>query len=124
MKRHPRLAIRTPQRVSKARASVTEKSIREWFSELQQNIDENNWGSIFQDPSRVFNSDESCIQLCPKTGKVVGMKGWKNIYELGPSPEKSTLTFLGTFSARGDIVQPMLIYPYVRMPADIVRRSL
>ena len=51
------------------------------------------------------------------------MKGWKNVYELGPSPEKSTLTFLGTFSARGDIVQPMLIYPYVRVPADIVRST-
>ena len=51
------------------------------------------------------------------------MKGWKNVYELGPSLEKSTLTFLGTFSARGDIVQPMLIYPYVRVPADIVRST-
>ena len=55
---------------------------------------------IFNDPSRVFNSDESNIQLCPKTGKVVGLKGWKNVYEVAPAPEKSTLTFLGIFSAQ------------------------
>ena len=75
---------------------------------------------IFNDPARVYNSDESNIQLCPKTGKVLGIKGHKNIYEVAPGPEKSTLTFLGTFNARGDIVCPAIIYPYVRMPKDII----
>ena len=75
---------------------------------------------IFDDPSRVYNTDETCIQLCPSTGKVIGITGWKNIYEVAPGPEKSTLTFLGTFNARGDIVAPMIIYPYVRIPKDIV----
>ena len=75
---------------------------------------------IFDDPSRVFNTDETCMQLCPSTGKVIGIRGWKNIYEVAPGPEKSNLTFLGTFNAKGDIVAPMIIYPYVRIPKDIV----
>ena len=121
MKLHPMLSMRTPERVSKARVGVTETSIREWFGELRRNIAEFHWEEIFSDPSRIYNSDESNIQLCPKTGKVIGLKGWKNVYELGPGPEKSTLTFLGTFNASGDIVQPMIVYPYVRVPSDIVR---
>ena len=121
MRRHSSLSVRTPERVSKARVGITESSIREWFKELQLNIKDNNWENIFEDASRIFNSDESNIQLCPKTGKVIGLRGWKNVYELGPAPEKSTLTFLGTFSARGDIVQPMIIFPYLRVPKDIVR---
>ena len=118
MKRHPSLSIRTPEHVSKARVGITE---REWFAELCENITNHKWEQIFQDPSHIFNSDESNIQLCPKTGKVVGLKGWRNVYELGTAPEKSTLTFLCTFSARGDIVQPMIIFPYVRVPKDIVK---
>ena len=74
---------------------------------------------MMEDPSRVFNADETCIRLCPDTGKVLGIKGWKNIYEVAPGPEKSTLTFLGTFSASGVNVTPMIIYPYVRLPRDI-----
>lgn len=94
MKRHPVLSVRTPERVSKARAGITETDIRKWFSNLTFEMEKVQAMDIFQDPSQVFNSDESNIQLCPKTGKVIGMKGWKNIYELAPGPEKSTLTFL------------------------------
>ena len=75
---------------------------------------------IMLDPTRIFNTDETCIQLCPKSGKVLGFRGWKNIYEVAAGPEKSNLTFLGTFSASGEVVAPMLIYPYVRLPEDIV----
>ena len=71
------------------------------------------------DPSRVFNTDETCVQLCPKTGKVLGVRGWRNIYEVAPGTEKSNLTFLGTFRADGEIVTPLIIYPYQRVPKDI-----
>ena len=106
--------------MSKARARITEGSIREWFASLKANIEEIGATEIFADPSRVYNLDETNIQLDPLTGKVVGIRGWRNIYEIGPGPAKSTLTFIGTFNARGDCVSPTLIYPYVRMPRDIL----
>ena len=56
------------------------------------------------------------------TGKVIGIAKWKNVYEVAPGPEKSNLTFLGTFSASGEIVSPMVIYPYQRLPKDIKDR--
>ena len=78
---------------------------------------------MFSDPSKIFNSDESNIQLCPKTGEVIGICGWKNVYEVGCGPEKSNLTFLGTFISRGDIVCPAVIYPYLWVLKDIVRNA-
>ena len=58
------------------------------------------------------------MQLCPSTGKIVGIAGWKNIYEIAPGREKSNLTFLGTFEANGAVVTPMIIYSYIRLPKD------
>ena len=123
MQRNPQLSVRIPERVSKARAAVTEESIRRWFNELNENLINENLTEIFSDPSRVFNSDETNIQLCPKTGKVIGIRGWKNVYDVSSGPEKSSLTFLGTFNARGDIVCPAVIYPYLRVPKVIVRSA-
>lgn len=36
LKRHPELARRTTEGISKAKAAVTEKSLRKWFQELQE----------------------------------------------------------------------------------------
>ena len=121
MKRHSILSVRTPERVSKARAGITEEDIRAWFACLKDEMVKINALDVFDDPSRVCNSDESNLQLCPKTGKVIGPKGWKNVYELTPGPDKSTLTFLGTFSASGEIICPAIIYPYQRIPRNIVK---
>ena len=70
---------------------MTEPDIRKWFSDLRSNLDEIGALDVLDDPSRVFNSDDSNIQLAPKTGTVVGIKGWKNCYEIAAGPEKSTL---------------------------------
>ena len=120
MRRNPTVSVRIPERVSKARARVTKPTVLNWFNVLKETLEEMGCFDILSDPSRVFNCDETNIQLCPDTGKVVGIKGWRNIYEVGPGPEKSTLTFVGTFNAAGDIVTPTLIYPYLRIPKDIV----
>ena len=119
MKRHQEISVRTPERVSKARAGVTEDAIRKWFTKLRENLTEMNALDVLENPDRIFNSDETCMQLAPTTGKVLGMRKWKNIYEVSPGPEKSNLTFLGTFSASGKIPTPMIIYPCIRLRAEI-----
>ena len=113
------MSIRVPEHVSKASAGITETSIRQWFSDLHQNIRELGAEEIFNDPSRIFNADETCVQLCRSSGKVIGLRGWKDIYSIASGPEKSSLTFLGTISANGRIVSLLLIYPYQRVPKDI-----
>ena len=74
---------------------------------------------VFENSKRVFILDETNIQLCPLTVKVVSFRATKNAYEVGPSPCKSTLSFVGTFNASGSIVVPATIYPYLRLPSDI-----
>ena len=97
MKRNPEVTVRTPERVSKARAGITESDIRQWFVSAKTNLDQiPGANEALQDPRRIFNTDESCIQLAPSTGKVISITGWKNVYEIAPGAEKSNLTFLGT----------------------------
>ena len=120
MRRNPEVAFRTPERVSKARAGISERDIRKWFADAKQNF-EGIPGALeaISDPRRVFNTDETCIQLAPPTGKVISITGWKNVYEVAPGPVKSNLTFLGTYNANGETITPMILYPYVRLPAEI-----
>ena len=63
MDKYKNLAFRVPERVFKGRAGVSEASIRLWFNELYENVKEQNLEVIFRDPTRIFNCDESNIQL-------------------------------------------------------------
>lgn len=71
------------------------------------------------DPTRIFNADESGFSLCPKTGKVLGTKGFKNMLEIKRGSEKDNLTVLVTFSADGRLCPPCIVYPYVKPPRSI-----
>ena len=119
LKRNPEVSVRTPERVSKARGGITEE-IRNWFENARTQFARiPGANDALADPRRVFNTDESCIQLAPPTGKVISITGWKNVYEVAPAAEKSNLTFLGTYNANGETVTPMIVYPYIRLPAEI-----
>nr|CAI5839558.1 unnamed protein product [Callosobruchus analis] len=63
---------------------------------------------ILNDPSRVFNADESGFQLCPKTKKVLAPRGAKNIYEVDVGQAKASITVLFIFAAAGNITPPMI----------------
>lgn len=62
--------------VNKARAIVTEESIRSWFRVLKQYLTDTKNEDILEDPDRILNGDET---RCPKTVKVLGPRGWKNL---------------------------------------------
>ena len=99
---------------------MNETSIRLWFEQLRNNINNRGLNDMMEDPTRIFNCDECNLQLSPSTGKVVAIRGKKNVYEVSPRHDKSALTFVGTFSADGKVVKPTIIYPYVRIPRDIL----
>ncbi|KAJ8937651.1 hypothetical protein NQ318_002165 [Aromia moschata] len=98
LKRHPNLAKRTPEAVSKASSNVSEKYIRKCFCNIEQYLKEKQYFDILKDPTRVFNGDETCFLLCPKEDKVIAP----------PWREKCAIT------------PPMVIYPYKRLPTNIV----
>ncbi|KAJ8940863.1 hypothetical protein NQ314_010550 [Rhamnusium bicolor] len=81
LRRHPEIRARTAETINKARATVTQEHIRSWLRELKSYLLEIHAADLLEDPSRIFNGDESGFSLCPKTGKVPGPKGFRNLYD-------------------------------------------
>lgn len=119
MRRHPELSERTAEAVTSASANVSEKDIKGWFHKIELYLKENNNFDILQDSSRVFNGDESNFQLCPKSGKVISLRGERDVYEVDHAAAKTALTVLFTFCANGDITPPLVVFPNKRLPKDI-----
>ena len=66
MQRHPLISIRTSEHVTTASACVSEKDIKKWFSDIHQYLVDEKLDDILQDPTRLFNGDETGFSLCPK----------------------------------------------------------
>ncbi|XP_031358776.1 uncharacterized protein LOC116182378 [Photinus pyralis] len=123
LKRHPEITQRHAESINGARACVTEASIRAWHASVRTYLIEENAEDIVSDPTRILNSDESGFATNPKTGLVLGPRGMKNFYEVKSGSEKECITSLFTISADGEIYPPMIVYPYERIPAEIVRNT-
>lgn len=74
LKRHKEIVLKNAEVITKSRAAVSEENIKQWFSELQDYLTENNCIDMMNEPRRIMNCDETC----PKSGKVLGSKTIKN----------------------------------------------
>ncbi|XP_046663119.1 chaetoglobosin A biosynthesis cluster protein C-like [Homalodisca vitripennis] len=120
LRRHPKITQRTAEAVTAASTCVSEMDIKNWFSNIESVLSEENVLDILKNPDRIFNGDETNFQMCPKNSKVLAPLGSKNVYEIDKGKAKSAVTAMFTFSASGKVVPPMLIYPYQRLPSAIV----
>jgi hypothetical protein len=118
-RRNPQISFRASEGVTAASACVTEADIRKWFAEVEEYINENNLQEVMMNPSRIFNGDETGFQICPATGRVLAEKGSKNVYCVDKGSSKENVTVMCTFGADGTICQPMIIFPYKRIPERI-----
>lgn len=85
LKRHQNIANRNAELISKSRAAVIETSIRYWFADVLLYLTEQDSLDIMKDGRRIINCDETGLQLCPKSGKVLGPKKKSNFYEIAKS---------------------------------------
>lgn len=108
---------RTSESVSAASACVSEWDIRKWFKDIKAYLDSKNLN--IDDPSRIYNGDESGFQICPETGKVFAGIGTRNVYSVEKGSPKENITVMFSFSASGLTCPPMIIYPYKRIPEKI-----
>ena len=113
LKRHPQTKLKNTEILSKTKASVTEKNLRAWFKSLKDYLVEENALDILNEPSRIYNPDETGVQQCPKTGKLLSAKKEKNVYYISPGKEKECITVLCTYSTDGKEISPMIVYPYL-----------
>jgi hypothetical protein len=92
-----------------------------WFDEVQEYIRGNNLEEIMDDPSRIFNGDETGFQICPSTCRVLAEKGAKNVCSTDEGSSKENITVMFSFSANGKKCCPMIVYPYKRIPEKIAQ---
>ncbi|XP_071640828.1 uncharacterized protein [Temnothorax longispinosus] len=116
-RRHPQISQRVAQNLSKSRALITESALRAWFDEVEKYWKEKDLMNI--DGSRIFNCDESAFYLCPKGERVLTKKGDKAVYNYVQNDEKECLTVLFMTNANGDLVPPMIVFAYERLPYSI-----
>lgn len=116
------LSARTAQNLIKDRADVCEQDLRDWFQLIRTHLVEKNLLDIHS--SRIYNCDETSVQLCPKPRKVVVGKGSKTVYKVVDADEKDSLTALFMYSADGEAAPPMALFPYKeKVPMNIVTKS-
>lgn len=121
LQRHPNITKRHAEIISKARSLITEPLIRKWFAGLQEFLQQENVADILDDPDRIYNLDETGVQLCPKTGVILAPKNYPALYNIASGQEKQSITVLCNFSANGGIVTPFIVYPLQRISKEIVQ---
>ena len=111
---------RTSEAVTAASSCVSEENIRKTFDEMQEYIRENNLEELMDEPSRIFNGDETGFQICLSTGCVLAEKEAKNEYSIDEGSSKENITVMFSFSAYGKKC-PMIVYPYKRITEKIAQ---
>ncbi len=119
MKRHPEVTKKLSRNLSHPRTLVTKENILNWFEEVRNYLKQENLLDVVNDPTRVFNTDESGFLLCPKGDHVLVRKGSKMVFNFVMNDDKECLTALIGGSAAGNLMPSMVVYPYQRVPAVI-----
>lgn len=116
LKRHPSISERTVEKLSRVRANVSEDCVRKWFAEVEAILEEEGSKSVLMHPSRIFNVDESGFMLCPKSEKVLAIRGQKNVYEIVNGSEKECITVSVVVGSDGTIAPTLIVFPGKRLP--------
>lgn len=118
LKRHPEMAPRNSQNVNINRENVTEHQNRRWFEEIKFHLTSKNLLDITANSTRVFNTAESVLYLCPECEKFLSKRGDENVYT-SVGDEKVNLTVLVNTNATGNMSPPMIVFSYVPTPGHI-----
>ncbi|KAL8608163.1 hypothetical protein ACOMHN_016618 [Nucella lapillus] len=117
MKRHKdELSVRKPQGLGAQRAAVTEEKLARWFHQAKQDIEAVD-PDVLNDPSQIFNCDESGFQLGGGICPVLAPKGDKHVYQVTNDTHKQ-ITVLACGNAAGEVQPPLLIFPGQRFGYD------
>jgi hypothetical protein len=69
---------------------------------------------LWDEPGRIFNADETGLQLVFKPGKVIYAKGKKDVYHATTGEKGSTVTVMVYTSVTGQAVPPFVTMKGVR----------
>lgn len=107
MSRHPNLSVRKAEGLSFARArGMTKENVDKFFLQLSKCYDEL---QLWDKPGSILNCDESGLQLIYKPGKVVSVKGKKEVYAQTNVEKGETVTIMACVTACGQFMPPFVI---------------
>ncbi|GBP12702.1 hypothetical protein EVAR_10342_1 [Eumeta japonica] len=117
LNRHPELSIREPESTSAARAAGFNKEVVDQFYTFLGNI----YDEHHLTPDRIYNCDETGISVVPKTkSKIIARRGRKQVGALTSAERGATITVEICFSASGQYMPPMMIFPRKRMDPQLM----
>ena len=106
-KRHPELSLRTPDSLDRGRSRMTnENVVKSHFNTLKKTLQEN---GLPDNAEKIFNLDESGINMELRQRKVIVKKGSKNVHSLSKG-SRDYITVNCCVSAAGYVLPPMIIY--------------
>ncbi|KAG9413690.1 hypothetical protein AC1031_022038 [Aphanomyces cochlioides] len=111
--RNPQLTNRLAQTISHARNAVDESGVSTLFSLLEHQIETHELT-----PDRIWNMDETAFILHKKSGKVIAVKGSRNVW-LQTLNTGYHLSIAACVSADGVVFPPTFIFP-----GDSIERTL
>ncbi|XP_048487698.1 uncharacterized protein LOC125490998 [Plutella xylostella] len=117
LRRHPELSLRLPEPTSVARAmGFNRVNVSKFFALLIELQDKYKFG-----PTKIFNVDETGIMTVPKKkSKVLSLKGKKQVGIISSAERGQLTTAVLCVSASGVYIPPLLIFPRVRMKAELL----
>ena len=121
LERHPTVSLKKAEYLSASRAKVTEGRIRRWFEEVHEILEEEGFLEVLQDPSRLFNCDETAVWLNPSGRRVLTKKG-EVAYAVNTNDDKMNVTVLFTVRADGEFVWPMYVHKGERVTSNYKSR--
>ena len=104
--RHPLVVLKTAAQLSNARAVASDHEVIERYYDLLEDTLRQN--KIFNAANHIYNCDETGMPLCPKTLKIVTMRGTTSTCTTSDS--KSQVTVLACVNAAGHSLPPFVIF--------------
>ena len=113
LKRNPTLSIRKAEGVSMSRAEgMNKEEVLKYFELLTKILTEN---ELLDKPLNIFNMDETGLQLNNVPGKVVALKGSKDVHVVTSQERGETITVVACCNAEGNFMPPYCIFKGVNM---------
>jgi len=115
LRRNPSVAIRKAESLSQARAIGLNAAVVDgWFNELGNFLQSK---GVLNRGHKIWNFDETGIQLTFKPGAVVAGKGAKVVSSITPSEKGETVTVAACAGGLGKYIPPMVLFKGKRMSA-------